>query len=222
MEGGRGGRLQQEQARWLKQFYIGDGERFDKILSVDKHAETKVFDAVIHVRTLSLMEGKRMTSFGTTEPTMLSANEAQTAARAFMSSGAFESMVRCFASNITAEILEQKPRRSLLENSLNGLFQFPRIGDKLRSNASNQSNSLPRRRLKGGKAGKKTLRIFLATDSADIRAEFARRLVERCLFLLNCPIEGPRYFTLSSSPLSFCIFMLISSCMMTLTPLSLA
>jgi hypothetical protein len=53
--GGTVGRIQRER-QWLEQYYVGSKARFDAVMESNKNRPIHVFDVIIHVRTLSILE----------------------------------------------------------------------------------------------------------------------------------------------------------------------
>lgn len=90
-----GGKLQVEK-EWLRQYYIGNKIRFNQVMAVDKHQSEPIFDYVIHVRTLGLIEDMANKDGLPTDP------EGKT--DAFLASEGFEQMVNCFAHEIAGGV----------------------------------------------------------------------------------------------------------------------
>ena len=115
---GPGKRLKSEKD-WLRSFYVGSSQRFDTVVAVDKRMSNQsasssgsstgictrepVFDVVIHLRTLALIEDL---STDSGEP-----EDAQGKADRFIASDKFNDMVHCLASQLAA-IYRKKSKKS--------------------------------------------------------------------------------------------------------------
>lgn len=89
-----------ERTAWLKSMYIGDSKRFDEVFGINAGDQAKpqyTFDAVVHIRTLFLLE-----SFAALDHSPLNPINDTIA---FLASPGFESMLRCFAEDIAARVL---------------------------------------------------------------------------------------------------------------------
>jgi len=98
--GTHGGRLEAESS-WLQKFFVGDSDRFHAVTSVDKNRPTPVYDVVIHIRTLALIE-----DMSTEDGIPL---DAKAKSEKFIASAGFQSMVRCFAHKIAQGVIRKHP-----------------------------------------------------------------------------------------------------------------
>jgi len=90
-----GGTLLDRNKVWLEQFYVGDKERLSRVLATNttENQESKtVFDAVVQIRTIALIENVTNAKHAPYKP------KHQT--EEFLSSPRFESMVQCLAAQI--------------------------------------------------------------------------------------------------------------------------
>jgi len=179
---------------WLHQHYVGSSDRFKQVMSMARNSSSEtpnfIFDFVIHIRTLGLIEDLS-TEEGFVE-------DAPAKAAVFMRSPQFESMLRCFAVKIADSIVApgshhtghaphhapaivgalhttgipvRKHRRHVLS------------APETQGHGGREKKS--RVRLEGGASGLLTqkrprgavpITVYLATDALDIREEFATRL----------------------------------------------
>jgi hypothetical protein len=147
--GGPGGRLTQDSA-WLQQHYSGSTDRFHAVMAINKNRPTPVFDAVVHLRTIALVEDLD-TEDGNPVDTAIRAE-------AFMRTSRFGDMLACFAAQLAEGLVTSAP------GARTGVHGAPR--------------ALP------PPHDPREVAIFLATDAADMKAEFARRLQEALVALL--------------------------------------
>jgi hypothetical protein len=91
----KSGKLMQEK-EWLRRYYVGDKSRFDRVMAVNKHPSEPIFDYVIHVRTLGLIEDMRNKDGLPSDP------EGKTIS--FLASEGFEQMLSCFSHEIASSV----------------------------------------------------------------------------------------------------------------------
>ena len=54
VENGNG--MLKQKKEWVRSFFVGDKDRFDMVVAVDKNNHLPVYDYVVHLRTISLIE----------------------------------------------------------------------------------------------------------------------------------------------------------------------
>ena len=91
----KSGKLVKEK-EWLQRYYVGDKSRFDRVMTLDKHRSEQIFDYVIHVRTLGLIEDMRNKDGLPSDP------EGKTIS--FLASEGFEQMLSCFSHEIASSV----------------------------------------------------------------------------------------------------------------------
>jgi hypothetical protein len=190
----------QKKKEWLRSFFVGDRGRFDMVVSVDKEDPLPVYDYVVHLRTISLIEVSLIAAresiqflpspfnFQFVLVLLLQLQDMSTAdglpanlkekADAFVTSEAFENMVQCFAAEITkGGVLNLEKTRAVMKTG--------------------SSPSLAWRNTN------RTINIYVTTDCAQVRAEFAERIkkavVARLAFAIH-KVTKRRRLSSSSTP----------------------
>jgi hypothetical protein len=181
---GRGPALNDNAVKWLKSYYVGASHVYDYVMKLghdrysrtaassatgseinnDKNIDIKsrpLFDFTLHLRTLDMIETHAKTSSGVIEVVEVSAEEAKRKAEEFVNSSYFNNMMDCFTKKMGDDIFER--------------FQ---VAHKVSKSESSKLMKSGVNLVGGGRTVKHatTIRIFLASDSADIKPIFASRL----------------------------------------------
>jgi len=175
---GNKGRLLDDR-EWLRAYYRGRTSYFDEVTAVDKskadhsrhRSPSPVFDVVVHLRTIGLIEDPHRHDHLPADP------EGQS--RVFLNSPAFQAMVQCTASEVAYSLLWG------VEDGVAVRRENEAVSASLGWHGVEVGKSGPRKKVKPVHGPQGRVAIFLATDAALVREPLARQLSEAVAHFLN-------------------------------------